>query len=174
MILLSIHPKESFSVLSAAYEAFKGASGISIRVKPHPYLNLDEVSKLFSGISKGMQFSIKEGSLKNALSEARIIIAGETTASIEALAYGCELINVDSPYWINMSPLRSARSPVVRTVASPGELKEAAFDILARKYDPELNFREGRKILEDFFCLDMGSDVPERFIGLLNAVERKK
>ena len=170
LILLSIHPRESFSVLSAAYEAFKGASGISIQVKPHPYLNLDEVSKLFRGRFKGMPFSIKEGSLKDALSEARIIIAGETTASIEALAYGCELINVDSPYWINMSPLRSVRSSVIRTVGSPAELKAAAFDILARKYDPELNFREGRKILEDFFCFDMGSDVPERFMGLLNAL----
>jgi len=174
LVVLSIHPKESCSILMAAYEAFKDYKEIPVWVKTHPYLSLDVIRNLLKGRVDEIPFPVKEGSLDTFLSEARIVIAGETTTSIEALAYGCELINIDSPDWINMSPLKTMNCPFIRTVASPQELRQAVVGILSEKYDPELNFAEGRKIVEGFFCLDRKSDIPEKFVNLILKENEKK
>ena len=167
LILLSQHQKESVSLIAAAYEAFRDCGNIPVFIRPHPYLNLRETRRLLINTADNMPFPIAEGAIDDLLSRTRIVIAGETTASIEALAHGCVLINIDSPDWINMSPLKNMECPVVRTVRSPQELRQAATDILNKKYDPELNFTEGGKIVESFFHLNKESDVPERFMNLL-------
>ncbi|MFA5142593.1 MAG: hypothetical protein WC522_00305 [Candidatus Omnitrophota bacterium] len=167
LILLSIHPKESRSLLMAAYEAFKDSGDVRVLVKLHPYLNLNETRKLLKKAVNGIPFPVKAGPIDKCLSEARIVIAGETTASIEALAYGCEVINVDSPDWINMSPLKTMACPVVRTVRSPIELRQAVLSIFSRRYDPAANFSEARKIIEGFFYLGDKINVPERFVNLI-------
>jgi len=167
ILLLSISAEESSSIFSASYSAFKDVKDVEIWIKPHPFLNLDRVFAL-AGISKKESgFEIKEGSLKEFLPEAWIAVTGESSAAVEALAFGCRVLIVNTPEWINLSPLRFVDTDLVDTVNSPRELKQKAADIFQAGYSSEQDPAEKRRVVNKFFCLNKETDVPEKFVGVL-------
>ena len=175
ILLLSISAEESSSILSVSYEAFKDMKDVEVWIKPHPFLNLDKVFVL-AGVSKHESgFEVKEGSLKEFLPEAWIAVTGESSAAIEALAFGCRVLIVNTPEWINLSPLRFVDTDLVDTVNSPRELKQKVVDI-CEQWDLDSRFRgndkeryeeEKRRVVNKFFCLGAETDVPERFMEVL-------
>ena len=196
ILLLSIGQEESSSILSVSYEAFKDMEDVEVWIKPHPFLNLDKTFRMAGIDDKPSKFKIKEGPLKDFLPSAKIAVTGESSAAVEALAFGCRVLIVDVPEWINLSPLRFVDTEIVDTVSSSEELKQAAVDIFSRldldsrvrgndkeelgddkeelgNDKEELgNGKEGydeekRRVVNEFFCFNKETDVPERFLEVL-------
>ena len=171
LLACSISPEESSSILNVVYEALNNREDVEVWIKPHPFLQIEKVFKL-SGINlRDCPFQIKKEPIENLLAEARIAIVGESGVSIEALALGCEVILANVPEWINMSPLRNVKAGVIRMVDSPEKLRQIVVDILKVKYNPEQHAAETRKIINDFFCFNEKSDIPERFLQLLSSAD---
>lgn len=174
LLAFSISPEESSSILTIAYESFKDLEDIEVWVKPHPFLDIKKVFEL-SGISeKGLSFNIKKGPIENFLPEARIVIVGESGVAIEALAFGCEIVIVNVPEWINMSLLRYVKTETVKTVASSDELRQIVLNKFNEGYKPEMYAAEYRRIIDDCFYLDHDSDIPSRFLRSLDIREKEK
>lgn len=166
LLALSISTEESRSILTFATAALKGMGGIEVWIKPHPFLDIDRVLSV-SGLSgRDLPFGIKKDPIDLLLPDVRIMIVGESGVGVEALAFGCEVITISAPEWIDMSPLGHERSGVARHVRSPAELKSAVKEIMERAYEPQSVREESARILNDFFCLDRASDRPSRIMGL--------
>ena len=163
LVTFSISEKEGSSIFNAAYEAFKDKKDMRIWLRPHPALRFEKILEL-SGIYDN-PFEIKKGSLKEALKEARVVIAGESSVSVEAIACGCDVILINTPEWINMSPLKYIESPMIRDVYSDEELRDAVDDIFARETTPPDG--EAKNIIDRFFYLNEKTDTPEAFLRVL-------
>lgn len=167
LLAFSISPEESSSILNVVYEAFKDRPEIEVWLQPHPSLRLQSVFELSGIPMKGQPFKINGGTLSDALLKARVVIAGESSVSIEAIACGCEVVIVNVPEWISMSPLKNIESGIVRSVSSPQELRTTIIDIFQNKQDSRLHAQEAEKIIGEFFYLNQESDAPQRFLSLL-------
>jgi surface carbohydrate biosynthesis protein (TIGR04326 family) len=167
LLAFSISAEESSAILTVACEALKNIGDREIWIKSHPFLDLKKVFKL-SGISpEDLPFQFKEGPIEDFLVDARVVVSGESGVTIEALAFGCEVVIVNVPEWINMSPLRHVKTGMVTTAGSAEELKRAVDDVFAKEYRRETYAAEAGRIINDFFCLDEGSNIPSRFLKLL-------
>ena len=167
LLVFSISPEESSSILNLAYESFRGVKDIEIWIKPHPFLRVEDVFRL-SGIKGDIApFKVREEPVESLLSEARMAIVGESTVSIEALAFGCDVVIVNVPEWINMSPLKNVKTGLVRFASSPEELRQAADDIFLKAYDPETREREARGVINNYFYFNEKSDTPEMLLKSL-------
>ena len=167
LIALSISPKESSSLLSVAYQAFKDMPGVIIWVKPHPFLSTDKVLKEALIDRFRFPFEIKEGNLPDYLKEVRIAIVGESSVALEALASGCHVISVNVPEWINMSPLNGIASEFIKIVSSAGELRCMVEKLLNSRFDRKMNLLSTRKIINDFFYLNNNTNAPEKLLEIL-------
>ncbi|MBF0540427.1 MAG: hypothetical protein HQK91_03115 [Nitrospirae bacterium] len=168
LIALSIGILENAAIVETAYLAFKDKPEIEIRLKPHPFTDLEAVLKL-AGISKeDLTFKIIGGGIADALRDAKILIAGETGVAVESLAFGCRVVLINNPQWINLSSLRGIDSPLIKTVNSSEELYTVVKDCLVEDCNLERDKFEANRILGDFFYLDNASDYPKKFIELLD------
>ncbi|MFH1395267.1 MAG: hypothetical protein ABIH09_03835 [Candidatus Omnitrophota bacterium] len=170
ILLLSISPEESSSILSMSYDAFKDMNDVEVWIKPHPFLDLDKVFYL-SGVPKQIKnFTVKEGPLKDFLPEAMAAVTGESSAAVEALAFGCRVLIVNVPEWINLSPLRFVNTDIVATVSSSEELKTIIMDTFSAKPFREVDREKRVRVVDSFFYTNKNSDIPEKFLRELKGV----
>ena len=167
LLALSISPEESNAILTLANEALKDLRDVEVWIKPHPFLNIEKVLKIAGLSAENLPFKIKKEPIEALLPDARIMVVGESGVTIEALAFGCEIITVSTPEWINMSPLKYEKSDIIKKVSSAKELRKVVEAIIAKEYEPEAVRSESSRILNDFFYLDSGSDEPSRILELL-------
>ena len=167
ILLLSISAEESSSILSVSYEAFKDMGDVEVWIKPHPFLNLDKTFRMAGIDDKPSKFKIKEGPLKDFLPSAKIAVTGESSAAVEALAFGCRVLIVDVPEWINLSPLRFVGTELTKTINSSESLRREVEDILRGAYRQNHDGEEKRRVVNEFFCFNKETDVPERFLEAL-------
>jgi surface carbohydrate biosynthesis protein (TIGR04326 family) len=167
LLALSISPEESSSVLNIVHEAFKGRKDMEIWLRPHPALQLENVFKLSGMSAKNPLFKIDNGRLADTLLKARVVVVGQSSVSIEALACGCDVVIVDVPEWINMSPLKGMHSQVIRTADSARSLQEVISGIFQEEYDSKKHAAEAGRIINDFFYLNQETDTPRNFLKLL-------
>ena len=145
-------------------ESLIGLKNIEVWIKSHPFLQIKKVFELSGLLKNANSFQIKKELIGNLLSDARIVITGESSVCVEALIYGCNVLLINAPDWINMSPLKGIKSEMIRTVNSPKELRQAVIDIFKEEYDFEGYTKEGRSIVSEFFCLNQDSDIPSKFL----------
>ena len=167
LVVLSISPQESSSLLSIAYQALKDMPGAIIWVKPHPFLSADKVIKEALIDRAKLSFEIKEGDLAEYLKEARVAIVGESSVALEALASGCHVISVNVPEWINMSPLNGITTDLIKIASSADELRGMVEEILNSRFDRVLNSLSSKKIINDFFYMNSNTNVPEKLLAIL-------
>lgn len=170
LLAFSISPYESSSILSVACESLRGLKDIELWLKPHPFLQTEKVFELAGLRKENSPFQIKNRPIEELLSEARILIVGESGVSLEALAYGCNVIIVDVPEWINMSTLKDVKADIVRFISLPEGLRQAVIEIFNEGYDPDKNALEAERIIGDYFYFNQGSNIPERFLKLLKEI----
>ena len=169
LVALSISPEESSSILNLAYYSLKDMRDIEVWLKPHPFLNLDKALKLSFIPKHDFPFIIKNGNIDKYLFDARIAIVGESSAAIEALALGCDVITINAPGWVNMSPLKNIKTEIVRTCSTPDELRKLVLDIFKEEYDHQTHLIEARRIINDYFYLNQDSNIPKKFLKLLRS-----
>ena len=169
LLVFSIGSEESSAILNVAYESLRDLKDIEVWIKAHPFLSLEKVFEL-SGISnRDICFKVKDGPIEDLLSEARMVIVGQSGVSVQALLYGCQVVTVNVPEWINISPLEGIKTRMVKTVDSPDELRQIVIDIFKEAYKPERYMPEAKEIVDEYFCLDQDSDIPDRFLTLLKS-----
>jgi surface carbohydrate biosynthesis protein (TIGR04326 family) len=166
LVAFSISIEESAAILNMVYEGLKDTKNVKIWLKPHPFLPMDLVLKK-SGISTSeLQFETKEGQIEKLLPDVKGVIINESTVVLEALAYGCQIISINLPDMLNMSPLRGIQSNMVRYVNSADQLKKAVNELMAG--GEENNAREAEELINQFFYLNKASAKPEKFLELLS------
>jgi len=169
IIALSIGLRENISLLRMAYSALKNMPGITVWVKPHPFLAMDRVFKGSFTDKQRRFFKVKRGILRRHLEKAKIAIAGESSAAIEALAAGCYLVNISTPEWINMSPLKGFDSGLIKTADSAEELADIVKKLMNVDYKRADNASIARRVIDEFFCLDYNSEIPSRMLEALSS-----
>lgn len=167
LLAFSINHEESGALLRMAYEAFKDTPDIEVWLRPHPYSRLERVLELAAIGPVSPPFKVKKGRIADILSEARVVVAGESGVSLEAVACGCGLILADTPEWINMSPLKGIDAGLIKKVDSPEGLREAVSEIFRQGDDPDGRMAQARRIIDNFFCLDRRTDEPKNFLKIL-------
>jgi hypothetical protein len=168
LIALSISPLESSSIFNVAFNALNGLDGLEVWIKPHPFLKMENVTAA-SGIRLDAgTFILRNDPIEALLAEAKVVIAGESGVSLEALALGCEIVIIKVPEWINMSPLRDIKSPIIRSASNSSELRATISSMLSKGYDHEVHAAESNRIVDEFFFLgETESNEPERFLKAL-------
>ncbi|MFA5142591.1 MAG: hypothetical protein WC522_00295 [Candidatus Omnitrophota bacterium] len=174
LLLFSISVHESSAILNTAYHALKGLDGVEVWMRPHPFISIESVLKQSGRGINDIPFVIKDGPLADSLREARIVIGGESGTCVEALAFGCNVVLVNNPEWINMSSLKHEKSGNIKTAGSAEELKSIVTGILAQAYDPGVLKKESARIIGNYYYLDPASDTPSRILELLTPFEAKK
>ena len=133
----------------------------------HPCIRIERIIKLAELTKESLFFRIKNEPLGDLLSEARVVIAGESSVSFEALAHGCEVLVVNTCEWINMSPLNGITSSAVAYVNSAQELREKINTIFRKPYLREPFSRDAKRVIYQYFYLNDKTDIPEKFLGAL-------
>ncbi|WP_420266094.1 hypothetical protein [Candidatus Magnetominusculus dajiuhuensis] len=163
---ISIH--ESSSMLNVLYEALNGNPGIEVWIKPHPFLHIEELFKYSEIEMKTCTFKIKNNPVGELLQRARIVVVGESSVCIEALAFGCEVFIVNSPEWISMSPLIKVGGSMIKTVSSADELQQNVQRIFIENYDAAERKTEIKRIINEFFYFSDSVDSVQRFYDLVS------
>lgn len=167
LLAFSLSLQESSSLLTITWEAFKDLKNTEIWLKPHPFIHIDRIFELSELTKESLFFRIKNEPLGDLLSEARVVIAGESSVSFEALAHGCEVLVVNTCEWINMSPLNGITSSAVAYVNSAQELREKINTIFRKPYLREPFSRDAKRVIYQYFYLNDKTDIPEKFLGAL-------
>jgi len=173
LLVFSLNVEESSSLLSITYEALHDLEGAEVWIKSHPFLSIDDVLHFAQFKREDLKFQIKNESIEDLLTETRIVIAGQSGVSFEALAFGCELITVDTPQLINMSPLRNIKSEIIWNVSSAQQLRSRVIAILERAHDDALHKKLAGEILDRQFYLNLETDRADRFMNVLEDYQRK-
>jgi len=167
LLAFSISDKESSSLFSVVYDAFKNHPDIEVWIKPHPFQKCDYVLSLLGLNRDTCPFRIVNQPIENLLDEVRIVVVGESSVSLQALLCGCDLVLVNVPEWLNMSPVYNLGLANVHQVSSSLELREKVKNIFSLPYAAHGNQSEVDQLINQFFCFDQKSDEPKKFLSLL-------
>ena len=168
LLAFSIDPKESAALLDFVHQSFFDRKDVEVWVKPHPFLSMKHVY-MFSNVNESdMKYKIYNIPIEKLLYEARIVVAGQSGVSLQAVFYGCDLIIINPVEMINVSPLRNRKSKFIVNVDSSDELVEVVDEIFANKYDYKKHEKESKEIVEDYFCLDEKPGYPNRIMDIIN------
>jgi len=168
LVVFSISDEESAAILRASYEAFKEQSSVEVWLKPHPFLEMDKVFDIVGLDKNDCPFFIKEDPIEELLKLVLVVIVGESSVSVEALSFGCEVVVVNVPEWINMSPLAGINGYMIKNVYSALELRQTVNDILAKPIGEEEILEEAQKIINRFFYFSKDLQGPKAFLNLLD------
>jgi len=105
LVVGSLDQKETLSILSMIYAAFPDGGPLEIICKGHPSMPLEEIFSELGMPTVGGGFKISSISIGKLLPEAKIVIVGGSTVSLEALAAGSHVIVPIFPDAIQLSPL---------------------------------------------------------------------
>jgi surface carbohydrate biosynthesis protein (TIGR04326 family) len=152
MLILSINIPESAALLHMAREALQGLPGAEVWVKPHPFLRLDLVWRRSGLTPRSLGWRLLAGPVEPWLEQAKVVVAGESSVTLEALACGCRVVVVNTPELANLSPLLGRTAACLAAADSSEGLREAVLQGLRRPY-AEGDSEEGWRIVDDFFCL---------------------
>ena len=168
LIVLSICFEESVVLLNTIYEGFmtyNPTNSFSIWIKPHPFLNIKKVLKSSNIDLENTSFEIKEDSIENLLPIAKaVLVGGDSGVSVEALAFGCKVISLNTPERINMSSLRNMQSDCVVFTSSSKELIYIVNKQLFKLFDNNSSYKEMESIVHNFFYLNTNIAKPEKLL----------
>ncbi len=167
LVPLSLSAVEGRALLSAASEAFRDWDGAEIWIKPHPFLGMTGLGVSPNSPGWNPRFQIKLQPIEELLPYVKVAIVGESGVSLESLAFCTKIVLVNVPEFINMSPLRGVKSEMVETISSIEALRKAVESVMNSKWDAAKFHAEARKVVTDYFCLGSGSDLPARFLRVL-------
>lgn len=163
LVAFSISIEESSAVLSIVHEALKNEKDLTVWLKPHPYLPFKSVLDR-TGILLSNHFIIKNCSLEDLLPEVKGVVINESSAAIEAIAYGCKIFSINMPEIVNMSQLRYIESDLVKIVNSANELRIAVREMVEKK--EEIEYEESKNLVNRFFYFNE-SKKPEKFLKII-------
>src|SRR4030067_3510913 len=130
LVCFSINIDESCAILNAVLDGLGDEKKIKVWIKAHPFLKVDKVLSNLGIKLKDLPFEVKDEPINYLLASSKVVIAGQSGVSVEALAFGCKIVILDIPEMINMSPLRYIESSAIRIADSPRKLREHICEII--------------------------------------------
>ncbi len=164
LIAFSIGTEESRALLRMSHEAFKDKD-IEVWLKPHPFVEVDKVFALAGLKKEECPFKIKNEPIEELLKQAKVVVVGESSVSIQALSLGCEVAVVHTPEWINMSPLSGIEDKRIKAVYAADELQSYVRQRLNAAAAETASSPE--KIVDRFFYFGKDPGRPEILLTLL-------
>ena len=164
---LSASVEESSSLLNFVYYSLKDKEDVTVWIKPHPFAPIDQVVQHAGLYGIDLPFVLKNDSISTLLSKARVAIVGQSTASLEALYFGCHVIVVNSPEWMNMSSLRFVEGENISIVYSVENLALVIDSLFSVRIDEDKYRKDTRRILDKFFCFNNELNEPVKFLEVL-------
>ncbi len=168
LVVLSLSIAESCSILTTVLQGLEDGKKLKVWIKTHPFLRVEEVLKKLDIDFKDFPFEIKNVHIEEILAKSKVVIAGESSVAIEALAFGCRVIILETPEMFNMSTIRHIKSNIIRIADSPYKLKEDVCEIVEDKNFSENFAREAEEIVKGFFYFNHASNRPVKLLDLLN------
>lgn len=167
LLALPISVQESASLLNVVYQALNSVSDVEVWIKPHPFLIIDKVFRYLKFTQQDFNFKIRQESMEELLTQVKVMIGSQSGVSFEAIAFGCEVVIINTPEQINMSPLKNTKSDLVWHADSVDHVREIILDLLAKDKDVKHSLVEAKKIIDEYFYLNQSSDQPDRLLSLL-------
>ena len=118
----SYNRREMENMLSLALDAFEHTQEIEVWLKGHPSCSFRDLRASFENRLHESNFRILEGDVSKYLPHAWAVLVATSTVSIEALAYGCQVLVPLFPDMICMCPLAGFEG-LYESVRTPEELQ---------------------------------------------------
>ncbi len=161
----SIVRQETAALLSlvvAAWPPSEPDDTVTLWLKGHPSQPIDVVAEQL-GLRLDARYVIKDGDIGALLPRVDLVVVPTSAVSIEALAYGCEVVVPVFSTFPAMTPL-AGFDDYYRRVHTPGELREVVAGY--RRHGPSVALSEKRAFVRSYWCLD--PDLPRwrQLLGL--------
>ena len=130
----SINKIETKALVFMVHNAFPQIHEFDIWFKAHPRCPFETIFKELGINDKKSGYIIRNDSISDVLKMAKVVFVPTSTVSIEALAFGCEVIIPLLPDSIMMNPLID-HDGLFYKISSPKELKEIVNTIINKEDD---------------------------------------
>lgn len=144
--------QESKAMFSMVYRAFPRADRFDIWFKGHPSMPVEHIFKLLDINIDKTGYIIHHGDISQCLPHAIAVLVSSSNVSIEALAYGCEVIVPITADVMLINPLANFREYYHR-VYSAEELKET-MDRISNGFTLH-SINEYRQFVSKYWDLDL-------------------
>ncbi|MFC1745050.1 hypothetical protein ACFL35_13740 [Candidatus Riflebacteria bacterium] len=151
MVAGSIDKKETALMLSLVYNALADNPGYRILLKSHPALPMKELGEELGLDLLRPGFIFWEKEIASALKEATAVLVPTSTVSLEALAFGCEVLIPLFPDTMLMNPI-SDFEEFYHPVSNSGQLIKILGEI--NKGKRKGSIKKYRAFVKDFLRLD--------------------
>jgi surface carbohydrate biosynthesis protein (TIGR04326 family) len=152
LLVGSLDRWETQSMILLLHAAFPRREGFRIWLRGHPMF---PSQRAFEGLELNPAewgCELKEDPVHDLLAVATIVMGGESSVNLEALAYGCQVVAPVLNNAMFMSPLGGSEEFYHR-VCDPEELRRAVKDILAGRSSRK-SLQEARRLVEEHWNLD--------------------
>ena len=143
--------RETVGLVSLVARAYPLTDGLRVRFKGHPSLDVADVLARLNLSLEQTRYEIWSGSLADALAEADLVLVGNSTAGIEALAFGCEVLVLTLAASPSLTPL-AGHEEFYRPVYAPEDLRTAVEEF--RTSGPHRTFEEKRAFVRAYWSID--------------------
>lgn len=167
LIICSINAEESNAIISIVEDAFAEDNDVDIWIKPHPFLDMKRVIEISNNFKGDKRITTRNDDIKALCLESKVVIVGESSVSLQAMALGCHVVIVKVPEIMCMSPLKQIESNLISSVNSADELRREVKRLIKIKKDMIKVGDEASVIINKFFLLNENNKFPERLVNLL-------
>lgn len=143
---------ETRSILRLLSSAFPEVEDFKIVCKGHPTIPLEGIFDDIGVDPRSAGYDIQHYDIKECMESALAVLVSSSAVSIEALAYGCEVIVPVFPEAIMMNPLADFEG-YCHIVTSSSELAKTMKRIINGYH--LRSAEECRSFVEDYWCLDV-------------------
>lgn len=152
LLVGSIDVKETAAILSLVHAAFQEGRPFGFWIRPHPSTSREALLGRAGKASFDFSDAFRSEPLETLLSNASVVIGGETSVVIEALAHGCRVVAPVLNESLFLSPL-DGQEHLYKKVYGPRELREAVLSGLATPMNGD-EWNAARLFIEDSWDLD--------------------
>ncbi len=154
LLLIGASDKEGMkSLLSMAIQAFPHPAKFEVWVKPHPGGRLDKVLRemCFEG-PESLPFKVVHDPMPALLKASRVVAATDSSASVEAVGFGCRVILPVMSNVLSMNALMGHEG-FYEKVYNPSEFSLAVERCLSSEISDD-QISAGRRLVASFWNLD--------------------
>lgn len=129
LVLCPINKTETLNLLNIVGEIFGKVPGWEIAIREHPAQPLKDIFKMNACFGRNLKHLISREDLSTSLRRAKAVLTTSGAASIEALAFDCEVIVPLFPDFMLKNPLVDFDVPCFKVISA-----EALISVLCKIY----------------------------------------
>ncbi len=154
LLLIGASDKEGMkSLLSMAIQAFPHPTKFQVWIKPHPGGRFDKVLREMEfERSEPLPFKVVHGPMSALLQASRVVAATDSSASVEAVGFGCRVILPVMSTVLSMNALMDHEG-FYEKVYNPAEFSSAVERCLSSEISED-QISAGRRLVSAFWSLD--------------------